>query len=236
MQYQNANIILHIFRIDVLLFARLWIHPRNSGYRFRHLDRRAQARCIPFPLSGDASLMAGIPRNFEVFDPLDSLAEITQHIPNKGEHQIRYYGFYSNRSRGLQEKRRLEIVKKKKPCGEHIPAMPETDTPIRKKCRITWAALIMAVYEVDPLKCPIAISIDSFRPLEIERRSKKLTNRRFMPIPTEKDYVLMCRYCKSTMLYVEMYGRSILPTNTVNIANPTFQATIHAFVSPRVRF
>jgi hypothetical protein len=27
-----------------------------------------------------------------VYDPLDFLAEVTQHIPNKGEHQIRYYG------------------------------------------------------------------------------------------------------------------------------------------------
>ena len=32
--------------------------------------------------------------------------------------------------------------------------MPEPDTPFRKKCRISWAALIKAVYEVDPLKCP----------------------------------------------------------------------------------
>ena len=51
---------------------------------------------MPFPLSGDTSLMAGIPRNFEVYDPLDFLAEVTQHIPNPGEHQIRYYGWYSN--------------------------------------------------------------------------------------------------------------------------------------------
>jgi len=51
---------------------------------------------LPFPLSGDTSLMAGIPRNFEVYDPLDFLAEVTQHIPNPGEHQIRYYGWYSN--------------------------------------------------------------------------------------------------------------------------------------------
>jgi hypothetical protein len=110
------------------------------------LYRASQANCIPFPLSGDASLLAGIPRNFEVFDPLDFLAEVTQHIPNKGEHQIRYYGFYSNKSRGLQQKKKLRV--------EQIPGMPETDTPFRRKCRITWAALIKAVYEVDPLKCP----------------------------------------------------------------------------------
>jgi hypothetical protein len=31
-------------------------------------------------------------RNYEIYDPLDFLAEVTQHIPNKGEHQIWYYG------------------------------------------------------------------------------------------------------------------------------------------------
>ena len=29
-----------------------------------------------------------------------------------------------------------------------------SDTDYRKKCRMTWAALIKCVYEVDPLKCP----------------------------------------------------------------------------------
>ena len=37
---------------------------------------------------------------------------------------------------------------------EQIPGMPEPDTPYRRKCRLTWAALIKCVYEVDPLKCP----------------------------------------------------------------------------------
>jgi hypothetical protein len=34
------------------------------------------------------------------------------------------------------------------------PGMTEPDTPYRRKCRMTWAALIKCVYEVDPLKCP----------------------------------------------------------------------------------
>jgi len=79
------------------------------------LYRASHPNCIPFPLSGDSTLLKGIPRNFEVFDPLDFLAEVTQHIPNKGEHQVRYYGFYSNKKRGMQEKK---IVK-----AEHIPGM-----------------------------------------------------------------------------------------------------------------
>ena len=81
-----------------------------------------------------------------MYDSLDFLAEVTQPIPNKGEHQVRYYGWYSNKKRGMQEKKRPQ------------PAMatgsPEPDTPYRRKCRMTWAALIKAVYEVDPLKCP----------------------------------------------------------------------------------
>jgi hypothetical protein len=69
----------------------------------RIVNRTSKGKCFPFPQTGDPvlperctppiqTLMAGIPRNFEVFDPLDFLAEVTQHIPNKGEHQIRYYG------------------------------------------------------------------------------------------------------------------------------------------------
>jgi hypothetical protein len=34
---------------------------------------------------------------------LEFLAAVTQHIPDKGEHQIRYYGWYSNKNRGLRK-------------------------------------------------------------------------------------------------------------------------------------
>lgn len=114
----------------------------------RIVYRTTHPNCLPFPLSGDKTLMKGIPRNFEVFEPLDFLAEVTQHIPNKGEHQIRYYGFYSNKKRGLQLK--------KTPKSEHIAGIDteQPDTPYRQKCRMKWAALIKAVFEVDPLKCP----------------------------------------------------------------------------------
>jgi hypothetical protein len=35
-----------------------------------------------------------------------------------------------------------------------VAGQAEPDTPYRRKCRMTWAALIKLVYEVDPLKCP----------------------------------------------------------------------------------
>ncbi len=83
-------------------------------------------------------------RNYEIYDPLDFLAEVTQHIPNKGEHQVRYYGWYSNKKRGLHQKTGVAV---------NSP-QAESDTAFLRKCRLTWAALIKCVYEVDPLKCP----------------------------------------------------------------------------------
>ncbi len=39
-------------------------------------------------------------RNFEVFSACDWLAALTAHIPNAGEHLVRYYGWYCNVNRG----------------------------------------------------------------------------------------------------------------------------------------
>ena len=47
-------------------------------------------------------------RNFALFPVLDWIAEITTHIPNKGEQLIRYYGAYSNASRGKRRKEKVE--------------------------------------------------------------------------------------------------------------------------------
>jgi len=38
--------------------------------------------------------------------------------PNKGKHQIKYYGWYSNKKRGMTEKT-------KKPVAAALPGMPE---------------------------------------------------------------------------------------------------------------
>ena len=40
----------------------------------------------------------------KTFDALDWLAQLTTHIPHRGEQMVRYYGFYSNKSRGLRKK------------------------------------------------------------------------------------------------------------------------------------
>ena len=45
-----------------------------------------------------------INRNFEIFDPVDFLATLSQHIPDKGVQMVRYYGLYSNWQRGCARK------------------------------------------------------------------------------------------------------------------------------------
>ena len=50
------------------------------------LYRAVKSACHAFPELGNENLKAGVKRNFEVFEPMDFLAAVTQHIPNKGEH------------------------------------------------------------------------------------------------------------------------------------------------------
>ncbi|HEV8523477.1 MAG TPA: transposase [Terriglobales bacterium] len=96
-----------------------------------------------FPEAASEDLLAGPKRNFQVFDPLDFLAEVTQHIPDAGDHLIRYYGWYSNKSRGLRAK-----------SGGAAAPPTEVNGPDAKQARQRWAALIKQVYELDPLLCP----------------------------------------------------------------------------------
>jgi hypothetical protein len=39
----------------------------------------------------------------KVFDALEWLAAMGSHVPNKGEQMVRYYGYYSNVSRGRRK-------------------------------------------------------------------------------------------------------------------------------------
>ncbi len=104
--------------------------------------------CHRFPDPASDILKEGVARNFQIFDPLDFLAEVTQHIPKPRVHTIRYFGWYSNKSRGVRGKLNVnqdEI--------EEVIINCEY-TPFRKLCRSRWSALIRKIYEVDPLKCP----------------------------------------------------------------------------------
>ena len=66
------------------------------------------------------------------------------HVSNRGEQTVRYYGYYSNASRGNRRKENSD---------DSIPCIIESDagSPAKRKA---WARLIQKIYEVDPLTCP----------------------------------------------------------------------------------
>ena len=106
-----------------------------------------------FPDPASEDLLGGVARNFQVFEPLDFLAELTQHIPNKGEHLIRYYGHYSNKARGMRARKNLPAAESESPASEKDkPTGPIAEYNRRERRR--WAMLIKRVYQTDPLMCP----------------------------------------------------------------------------------
>jgi hypothetical protein len=96
-------------------------------------------------------------KNFEVYSALEFIAAITQHIPNKFSQLSRYYGFYSNKSRGMRAK--AEQV-------EHIPGTIEENNKEginiidvskyqpKKVPSLTWCDCIKKIWKDDPLVCP----------------------------------------------------------------------------------
>ena len=98
-----------------------------------------------FPRPASPDLFGDAPRNFQLFDPLDFIAELTQHIPDTRKHLGRAFGFYSNRTRGRRAKAggdRADII--------HID---DGQTPSPAHARRRWAALIKQVWRIDPLVC-----------------------------------------------------------------------------------
>ena len=80
----------------------------------------------------------------KIFDALEWLVAMCSHVPNKGEQMVRYYGFYSNVSRGKRKKQGQDWL---------IPCMLGADGS-SKAYRKNWARLIQKIYETDPLCCP----------------------------------------------------------------------------------
>jgi len=96
-------------------------------------------------------------RNFQVFPPLEFIAAITQHIPERSFQLVRYYGWYSNRMRGDRTKQ--EEREKEKREGEGATAENSKIIDIRNHKpkripKLMWRECIKKVWEVDPLTCP----------------------------------------------------------------------------------
>ena len=66
--------------------------------------RATREKRVAFPTRNDTQFRRGVSPNFEIFEPLDFIAEVTQHIPEHGAQTVRYYGWYSNKARGIRAK------------------------------------------------------------------------------------------------------------------------------------
>jgi hypothetical protein len=67
----------------------------------------------------------------KAFDPLQWLAAMCSHIPNKGEQMVRYYGYYSNVSRGRRKKDDQDALI---PCVPEPPTSSERYPNARTRC------------------------------------------------------------------------------------------------------
>ena len=92
----------------------------------------------------------------EAFDPAEFLARVIMHIPEPRRHLVRYYGWYSNVSRGRRRRQDKAAIGVVPHDDEQAPtARAGRDrSPDARALRRSWAQLIKRVHEVDPLVCP----------------------------------------------------------------------------------
>ena len=110
-------------------------------------------RLLPYSVAGENVLYPGGIKGclsvegwerIKIFDDLECLAAMCSHVPDKGEQMVRYYGHYSNVSRG---KRKIQDQ------DELIPSILDSGGSSKER-RKNWARLIQKIYETDPLCCP----------------------------------------------------------------------------------
>lgn len=71
----------------------------------------------------------------QVFNALDWLVRLVTHIPTRYEQTVRYYGWYSNKSRGMRKKANTD---------DAIPAVVPNEIS-SKESRQNWERLIQKV-------------------------------------------------------------------------------------------
>ncbi len=121
----------------------------RNPFSLKKMEYQAQQGMVVYRSRHHATLK----RNFQIMPGAAWLKLLLQHVPDRGEHLVRYYGWYSNRSRGDRKRscRTTDEIETDAAGG------PDSDTPeseLTKAARSTWARLIKKVYEVDPLICP----------------------------------------------------------------------------------
>ena len=117
---------------------------RSTENLARYIIRASfsQKRMEYFPDQAKVTYQSKYGKDVKEFSCLEWLAALVSHIPDRGGQTLRYYGLYSNVTRG-----RL-----KKEDGEPQYHIIEDDSTggLNK----SWARLIQKIYEVNPLLCP----------------------------------------------------------------------------------
>jgi hypothetical protein len=74
---------------------------------------------------------------------------------------VRYWGYYSNVARGKRRAAARRLATGLDAEGDSLSGVgvitvppAAADEPFRRRARLSWAALIKRVYEIDPLLCP----------------------------------------------------------------------------------
>jgi len=132
-------------------FSAWWgeqIPPGDEGYRLflaRYIDR---GPVVSSRIEIDGDIVTYRTEKDQLtheFSPLEFLARITPHIPNKWESTVRYYAHYSHRARGARKKRAAALS---------TPVILPLPNEQNRKASRAWASLIKRVFEVTPLLCP----------------------------------------------------------------------------------
>jgi hypothetical protein len=134
--------------------------PAECGSDFQNFNSRLHLICTDGCFYGPA--LAGFKTcptlnlkvleelfRYEVFEMLKSERKINdvinENMMNPADGGVRYYGYYSYKSRDLRKKAGTD---------SEFPALIESEVS-SKEFRKNWARLIQKIYHVDPLLCPV---------------------------------------------------------------------------------
>jgi hypothetical protein len=124
----------------------MWSEVRLEG--LERMEYRAATKKVSYR----SDKTEGPTAHADTADPLEFLARLVVHIPDKGQVMTRYYGWYANRPRGVRKKLAGDLA------GDSVLEAPvafaEREELSLREARRRWAELLRKVFEVDPLKCP----------------------------------------------------------------------------------
>jgi hypothetical protein len=87
----------------------------------------------------------GVGASVARWDVLEFLAQVLDHLPEPSQQLVRYWGWYSNASRGRRRKRQGAT--------DTTPTASTEPGDEAESRRLSWSQLIRKVYEIDPLLC-----------------------------------------------------------------------------------